>query len=123
MLEISKEIYNLELKVRVVESENDIPGGTAGPINLSSGLKSVVVKYRLDFDNRDYVMIHDLIDFNSQLLLISWFHIIICMFQKQICTTPDQHEYKTKQKQKNTIKLCNEIRCRKDFTLELILHN
>jgi len=39
-----------------MEAENDNTGGTAGPIRLSSGLKSVVVKYRLDFDNKEYVM-------------------------------------------------------------------
>lgn len=42
--------------MRILESENDIKGGTAGPIDLESGLKSVVVKYRLDFDNSEYVM-------------------------------------------------------------------
>lgn len=55
MLEISKEIYNLDLKVRIIESEGDIKGGTTGPINMDSGLKNVVVKYRLDFDNVEYV--------------------------------------------------------------------
>ncbi|CAO1433697.1 unnamed protein product [Diamesa tonsa] len=55
LLEISKEIYNLDLKVRIIESEGDIKGGTAGPINLNSGLKNVVVKYRLDFDNVEYM--------------------------------------------------------------------
>lgn len=54
-MEIAKEIYNLELKVKIIEAQNDIAGGTAGPIDLAAGLKSVVVKYRLDFDNRDYV--------------------------------------------------------------------
>jgi guanylate cyclase, other len=55
-LEIAKGIYNLELKVKIIEAENDKPGGTVGPIDLAAGLKSVVVKYRLDFDNRDYVI-------------------------------------------------------------------
>lgn len=55
LLEISKEIYGLELKIKIIEAMNDTVGGTAGPIDLASGLKSVVVKFRLDFDNRDYV--------------------------------------------------------------------
>lgn len=55
LLEIANEIYNLELKVRIVEAMNDQAGGTAGPIDLASGLKSVVVKFRLDFDNKEYV--------------------------------------------------------------------
>lgn len=55
MLEISKEIYNLDLKVRIIESEGDIKGGTTCPVNMNSGLKNVVVKYRLDFDNVEYV--------------------------------------------------------------------
>lgn len=42
--------------MKILEAENDIKGGTAGPIDLDSGLKSVVVKYRLDFDNSEYVM-------------------------------------------------------------------
>jgi hypothetical protein len=46
----------LDLKVKIIEAENNIMGGTAGPIDLDSGLKSVVVKYRLDFDNSEYVM-------------------------------------------------------------------
>jgi guanylate cyclase, other len=55
-LEIAKSIYNLELKVKILESQNDKAGGTAAPIDMAAGLKSVVVKYRLDFDNRDYVI-------------------------------------------------------------------
>lgn len=37
----------------MLETKNDTPGGTTGPIQLDA--KTVVVKYRLDFDNRDYV--------------------------------------------------------------------
>lgn len=56
LLEIANEIYNLELKVRILDGVNEqASGGTAGPIDLASGLKSVVVKFRLDFDNREYV--------------------------------------------------------------------
>ncbi|CAG9806452.1 unnamed protein product [Chironomus riparius] len=57
LLEIAKEIYNLDVKIRVVDSINDSIGGTVGPIELSSktGLKSVVVKFRLDFDNTEYM--------------------------------------------------------------------
>ncbi|XP_070493703.1 soluble guanylate cyclase 89Da-like isoform X2 [Chironomus tepperi] len=57
LLEIAKEIYNLDVKIRIVDSINDSIGGTVGPIELSSktGLKSVVVKFRLDFDNHEYM--------------------------------------------------------------------
>ena len=55
-MEIANEIYGLDLKVKILEAENDNKGGTAGPIDLAGGLKSVVVKYRLDFDNSEYVM-------------------------------------------------------------------
>lgn len=58
LIEIARTFYEMEVKIRVLESINDAgSAGTAGPIQLSSAnaLKSVVVKYRLDFDNRDYV--------------------------------------------------------------------
>lgn len=46
--------YGLEsIDVRVLESKNDNPGSTTGPLQLDT--KTVTVKYRLDFDNRDYV--------------------------------------------------------------------
>ncbi len=46
--------YGLEsIDVRVLESKNDDPGSTTGPLQLEP--KTVTVKYRLDFDNRDYV--------------------------------------------------------------------
>lgn len=59
LYEIANTIYNLDLKIKVLESENDVPGGTTGPISLggSSDLKQVVVKYRLDFDNKEYVSV------------------------------------------------------------------
>lgn len=58
LLEIANEIYGLDLKVMIIEAENDLIAnhGTAGAIDLASGLKTVVVKYRLDFDNTEYVM-------------------------------------------------------------------
>lgn len=54
-MEIANDIFNLELKILVLDSENDVKGGTTGPIQIEGGLKSVVVKYRLNFDNKDYV--------------------------------------------------------------------
>lgn len=46
--------YGLEnIDVRVLESKNDTPGSTTAPFQLEP--KTVTVKYRLDFDNRDYV--------------------------------------------------------------------
>lgn len=53
--EIAETLYKLEVKIRVLESQNDTQGGTTGPININGGLKTVVVKYRLDFNNLDYV--------------------------------------------------------------------
>lgn len=47
--------YGLEsIDVRVIDSKNDNPGCTTGPLQLEP--KTVTVKYRLDFDNRDYVI-------------------------------------------------------------------
>lgn len=54
LYEIATVFYNLEkITVRILESKNDNIGSTTGPIALDA--KTVVVKYRLDFDNRDYV--------------------------------------------------------------------
>lgn len=54
-MEIAKQLYNMDITIKVLESQNDIPGGTTGPISIQGGLKTVIVKYRLDFDNREYV--------------------------------------------------------------------
>lgn len=53
--EIAKSFFHMDIKVRILESQNDIQGGTIGPINMKGGLKEVTVKFRLDFDNREYV--------------------------------------------------------------------
>lgn len=46
--------YGLEsINVTILESKNDNPGSTTAPLQLEP--KMVTVKYRLDFDNRDYV--------------------------------------------------------------------
>ncbi|KAH8276814.1 hypothetical protein KR026_001374 [Drosophila bipectinata] len=55
MTEVAKEFYGLDMTAYVLESQNDICGGTAGPIKLTDGPLTVIVKYRLDFDNRDYM--------------------------------------------------------------------
>jgi len=55
MTEVAREFYGLEIKAYVIESQNDISGGTAGPIKLTEGPLTVIVKYRLDFDNREYM--------------------------------------------------------------------
>lgn len=52
LLEIARQFYDSELKVTVLESKNDTPGN---PANLNGGINEVVVKFRLDFDNREYV--------------------------------------------------------------------
>jgi hypothetical protein len=72
LLEIANEIYGLDLKVKIIEAENDIKGGTAGPIDMAAGFKNVVVKYRLDFDNSEYVMTPKLIakDTNNHLTFL-----------------------------------------------------
>lgn len=59
LMEIAKQLYNMDVTIKVLESQNDVPGGTAGPISIQGGLKTVIVKYRLDFDNRDYVSMHN----------------------------------------------------------------
>ncbi|GBP93318.1 Soluble guanylate cyclase 89Da [Eumeta japonica] len=55
MTEVAHEFYNLNIKAYVIESQNDIAGGTSGPIRLSNMPLTVMVKYRLDFDNREYM--------------------------------------------------------------------
>lgn len=52
LLEIAKQFYDSDLKVTVLESQNDTPGN---PDNQNGGINEVVVKFRLDFDNREYV--------------------------------------------------------------------
>ncbi|XP_055596372.1 soluble guanylate cyclase 89Db-like isoform X2 [Uranotaenia lowii] len=55
LMEIAKQLYNMDVTIKVLESQNDVPGGTAGPISIQGGLKTVIVKYRLDFDNLEYM--------------------------------------------------------------------
>lgn len=56
LYEIATVFYNLErITVRVLETKNDSMGSTTSPLSLDA--KTIVVKYRLDFDNRDYVII------------------------------------------------------------------
>uniref|UniRef100_A0A182W3L6 guanylate cyclase n=1 Tax=Anopheles minimus TaxID=112268 RepID=A0A182W3L6_9DIPT len=55
LLEIAKQLYGMDVSIKVLESQNDTPGGTSGPISIQGGLKTVIVKYRLDFDNREYM--------------------------------------------------------------------
>lgn len=57
LYEIATVFYNLEqISVKILESKNDNPGSTTSPLSLDA--KTVIVKYRLDFDNRDYVSIN-----------------------------------------------------------------
>lgn len=61
--EIATVFYKLEnMSVKVLESLNDDPGSTRSPLTLDA--KTVCVKYRLDFDNREYVR-------NAQLYLFT----------------------------------------------------
>lgn len=54
LCEIAEVFYKLNnMTVRILESKNDNPGSTTSPLLLDT--KTVFVKYRLDFDNRDYV--------------------------------------------------------------------
>lgn len=55
LIEIATSFYKMDLKVRILDSQNDNAGGTAGPIDLGGGLHEVIVKFRLDFDNREYM--------------------------------------------------------------------
>lgn len=60
LYEIAHVFYKLDnMTVRILESKNDNPGCTTGPVTLDT--KTVFVKYRLDFDNRDYVRINYLL--------------------------------------------------------------
>lgn len=55
LCEIAEVFYKLnDLTVQILESKNDNPGSTTSPLSLTDA-KTVFVKYRLDFDNRDYV--------------------------------------------------------------------
>ena len=116
LLEIANELYGLDLKVRILEAENDINGGTAGPINLETGLKSVVVKYRLDFDNSEYVMT---LNFNIREVsnLTKFFpKIITCFAPDEPFTISHKHHL-----------YCNEktivIRWRSNYIFKLIHHS
>lgn len=54
LCEIAQVFYKLDnLTVRILECKNDNPGSTTSPLSLDA--KTVFVKYRLDFDNRNYV--------------------------------------------------------------------
>ncbi|XP_049530693.1 soluble guanylate cyclase 89Db-like [Anopheles darlingi] len=59
LLEIAKQLYGMDVSIKVLESQNDSAVGTAGQVAGQvagqGGLKTVIVKYRLDFDNRDYM--------------------------------------------------------------------
>ena len=55
MTEVAQEFYGLSIKAYVIESQNDIHGGTTGPIRLTNAPLTVIVKYRIDFDNREYM--------------------------------------------------------------------
>lgn len=57
LCEIAEVFYKLNnMTVRILESRNDNPDTTGDEqTDAMSDAKAVVVKYRLDFDNRDYV--------------------------------------------------------------------
>lgn len=55
LFEIAHTIYNLSLKIKVIESENDVHEGPSASTQAVSEIKQVVVKYRLDFHNKEYV--------------------------------------------------------------------
>lgn len=46
LFQIAKDLYNTELNITVLESSNNVPGS-----------RNVMVKFRIDFDNRQYVSI------------------------------------------------------------------
>lgn len=57
LCEIAEVFYKLDnMTVHILESRNDNPDGSIDEqTNTLSDAKAVVVKYRLNFDNRDYV--------------------------------------------------------------------
>lgn len=62
LYEIATVFYKLDdLHVRVLESRNDNVGSTSNPVTHDT--KTVMVKYRLDFDNTDYVSVKKAVEF------------------------------------------------------------
>ncbi|XP_059611883.1 soluble guanylate cyclase 89Db-like isoform X2 [Phlebotomus argentipes] len=55
LMEIADALYGLKLHITIIDRQNDTTGGTTGPIAIQGGLKTVIVRYRLDFDNKDYM--------------------------------------------------------------------
>uniref|UniRef100_A0A1B0EW13 guanylate cyclase n=1 Tax=Lutzomyia longipalpis TaxID=7200 RepID=A0A1B0EW13_LUTLO len=55
LMEIADALYGLKVKITIIDRQNDTDGGTAGPITMQGGLKTVIVRYRLDFDNTEYM--------------------------------------------------------------------
>lgn len=95
LCEIAEVFYKLtDLKVRIIESKNDNPGSTTSPL---LDAKTVFVKYRLDFDNRDYVSIEPIrlmqiekkiqnilrmmYVFYSEMALVPWKWLIVTVAQ------------------------------------------
>lgn len=52
LYEIAESFFNLQLKITVLEDSSEL---TTASATTSQDTNHVVVKYRLDFDNRDYV--------------------------------------------------------------------
>lgn len=57
LCEIAETFYNIDnMTVHILESKNDNPDCAVDEqTDAMNDAKAVVVKYRLDFDNRDYV--------------------------------------------------------------------
>lgn len=57
LCEIAETFYNIDnMTVHILESKNDNPDSTGDEqTDAMNDTKAVVVKYRLDFDNREYV--------------------------------------------------------------------
>ncbi|XP_043590603.1 soluble guanylate cyclase 89Da-like isoform X5 [Bombus pyrosoma] len=60
LFQIAKELYETDLVIRVLGSSNNIPGS-----------RSVMVKFRIDFDNREYVMYLHSVMFELELIRLN----------------------------------------------------
>jgi hypothetical protein len=59
-MEIAQSFFDLHVDVSIIEGINDTAtGGTTGPIDMGGRLKAVEIKYRLNFDNKNYVNIFE----------------------------------------------------------------
>jgi hypothetical protein len=63
-MEIAQSFFDLNVDVSIIEGFNETTkGGTTGPIDMGGRLKAVEIKYRLNFDNKNYVSFYKIMIF------------------------------------------------------------